>query len=81
VPITRRLGNPFFATLLSVLGRQRITDSASGMRVFKRTILEQTYPLPNGLNLMPVMSTRAVHEHLQMDEVPILDSERVGRSG
>ncbi|HUE98291.1 MAG TPA: glycosyltransferase family 2 protein, partial [Anaerolineales bacterium] len=62
MPFTRRVGNFFFATLLTLLGRQKVTDSASGMRVFKREILEHIYPLPDGLNLTPVMSTRAVHE-------------------
>ena len=80
MPFTRRVGNFFFATLLTLLGRQKISDSASGMRVFKRSILERIYPLPDGLNLTPVMSTRAVHEGLQMAEVPIPYDERVGRS-
>ena len=80
MPITRRIGNLFFATLLSLLGRQKVTDSASGMRVFKREILEQIYPLPDGLNLTPVMSTRALHEGVSISEVPIPYSERVGRS-
>jgi hypothetical protein len=80
MPITRRVGNLFFATLLSILGRQRVTDSASGMRIFSRSILEQIYPLPDGLNLTPVMSTRALHESLRVAEVPIPYSERVGRS-
>jgi hypothetical protein len=80
MPVTRRVGNFFFANLLSLLGRQRITDSASGMRVFKRQVLEQVYPLPDGLNLTPVMSTRAIHEGIRMEEVPIPYSERVGRS-
>jgi glycosyltransferase involved in cell wall biosynthesis len=80
MPLTRRLGNFFFATLLSILGRQKVTDSASGMRVFKREILEHIYPLPDGLNLTPVMSTRALHERIKIDEVPIPYSERVGRS-
>jgi glycosyltransferase involved in cell wall biosynthesis len=40
MPVTRRVGNLFFAGLLSLIGRQRISDSASGMRVFKREILE-----------------------------------------
>jgi hypothetical protein len=57
-----------------------VTDSASGMRVFKREILEQLYPLPNGLNLTPVMSTRALHEGVVIGEVPIPYNERVGRS-
>lgn len=80
MPITRRIGNLFFATLLTLIGQQRVSDSASGMRVFKRDILERIYPLPDGLNLTPVMSTRAVHEGLQMVEVPIPYDERVGSS-
>jgi hypothetical protein len=80
MPATRRLGNFFFAGMISLLGRQRITDSASGMRVFKREILEKVYPLPDGLNLTPIMSTRALHEEVSMTEVPIPYNERVGRS-
>jgi len=80
MPATRRVGNLFFAGLLTMLGWQKITDSASGMRVVKREILSQIYPLPNGLNLTPVMSTRAVHEGIRMCEVPIPYSERIGRS-
>jgi glycosyltransferase involved in cell wall biosynthesis len=80
MPVTRRVGNFFFANLLSILGRQKVTDSASGMRVFRREILGQIYPLPDGLNLTPVMSTRALHEGIRIAEVPIPYSERVGRS-
>lgn len=80
MPLTRRVGNFFFATLLTLLGRQKVSDSASGMRVFKRSILERIYPLPDGLNLTPVMSTRAVHEGIKMAEVPIPYDERVGNS-
>jgi glycosyltransferase involved in cell wall biosynthesis len=80
MPATRRLGNFFFANLLSLLSHQKVTDSASGMRVFKREILRQIYPLPDGLNLTPVMSTRALHEGINIEEVPIPYSERVGRS-
>jgi len=80
MPLTRRVGNFFFANLLTLLSRQKVSDSASGMRVFKREILEQIYPLPDGLNLTPVMSTRALHEGITIGEVPIPYSERVGRS-
>lgn len=80
MPVTRRIGNFFFANLLTILGRQKVTDSASGMRVFKRDILKEIYPLPDGLNLTPVMSTRALHEGIKIEEVPIPYSERVGRS-
>lgn len=80
MPVTRRLGNRFFAGLLSLLANQRVTDSASGMRVFKRELLDRIYPLPDGLNLTPVMSTRAIHEGVRIVEVPIPYSERLGRS-
>ena len=80
MPMTRRVGNLFFAGLLTLVGRQHVSDSASGMRVFRREVLERIYPLPDGLNLTPVMSTRAIHEKVRMDEVPIPYSERVGRS-
>lgn len=80
MPVTRRIGNVFFATLLSLVGRQAVSDSASGMRVFRREVLPRLQPLPDGLNLTPVMSTRAVHEGIPMTEIAIPYSERVGRS-
>lgn len=80
MPLTRRIGNIFFASFITLLGRQRITDSASGMRVFRKEVLEKVYPLPDGLNLTPIMSTRALHEQVKMVEVPIPYNERVGRS-
>jgi glycosyltransferase involved in cell wall biosynthesis len=80
MPLTRRIGNLFFAGLLSLVGRQQVSDSASGMRVFRREILDRIYPLPDGLNLTPIMSTRAIHEGIRMTEVPIPYSERLGRS-
>jgi glycosyltransferase involved in cell wall biosynthesis len=80
MPLTRRVGNTLFAAMISLLSRQRITDSASGMRVFRREALEKLYPLPDGLNFTPIMSTRALHEDVKMVEVAIPYSERVGRS-
>ncbi len=80
MPKTRRLGNLIFARLVSIIGNHKVSDSASGMRVFKRETLERMYPLPDGLNFTPVMTTRAIHEGLNIVEVPIPYSERVGRS-
>ncbi len=80
MPLVRRLGNMVFATLVSVIGNQRVSDSASGQRVLRRDALLLLYPLPDGLNFTPVMSTRAVHENLRTVEVPIPYAERVGRS-
>lgn len=80
MPPMRRLGNFIWSNLVTLLGGQRVIDPASGMRVFRREILEQIYPLPDGLNLTPVMSTRAVHEGVSYKELPIPYSERLGRS-
>jgi len=80
MPLVRRIGNTIFATLVSIISNRRVTDSASGQRVLRKEILAQLYPLPDGLNFTPVMSTRAMHEHIKVVEVPITYSERVGRS-
>lgn len=80
MPRVRRIGNTFFAGLLTLIGRTTVTDSASGMRVFRRKVLDLLSPLPDGLNLTPVMSTRAVHEGITVAEVPIPYRERVGES-
>ena len=80
MPLTRRVGNLLFAGLITALGDQRVHDSASGMRVFRRASLPYLYPLPNGLNFTPIMSLRAIQEGLNLVEVPIPYRERVGRS-
>jgi len=80
MPPTRRLGNRLFAGLVTVLGDRRVSDCASGMRVFHREILPRLSPLPDGLNFTPIMSLRAVHEGLRLVEVPIRYGERVGQS-
>lgn len=80
MPPVRRLGNFIWSSLLTVIGSSRVEDPASGMRVLRRSCLERLYPLPDGLNFTPVMSTRSLHEALTVVEVPIAYHERSGRS-
>jgi hypothetical protein len=80
MPLVRRVGNLLWSTLVTLVGNHRVIDPASGMRVIRREALPRLYPLPDGLNFTPVMSTRAIHEGLKMVEVPIPYHERVGRS-
>ena len=80
MPLVRRIGNFIFANLVSLLGGDRVSDSSSGMRVIRKQALPRLYPLPDGLNFTPVMSTRALHEEIDWREVPIPYKERVGRS-
>ncbi len=79
-PLVRQVGNFMFARLVSLIGNTQVTDVASGMRVFRREALPALYPLPDGLNFTPAMSTRAIHENLKLAEVPIPHSERLGDS-
>jgi glycosyltransferase involved in cell wall biosynthesis len=80
MPFVRRIGNFLWSNLLTMLAGQRILDPASGMRVFRREALEYIYPLPDGLNFTPVMSTRSAHEELRVVELPVPYQERTGRS-
>lgn len=80
MPFVRRLGNLIWATLLTLIAGQRVADPASGMRIFRREAMEKFYPLPDGLNFTPVMSTRAVHEGVRFVEVAVPYKERLGRS-
>jgi glycosyltransferase involved in cell wall biosynthesis len=80
MPLVRRVGNALFAALVTLVGGQRVRDSATGMRVLRREALSRLYPLPNGLHFTPAMSTRAIHEHLCIVEVPVPYHERAGRS-
>jgi len=79
-PFVRQVGNFLFANLVSLIGNRKVTDVASGMRVFRRTVLERLYPLPDGLNFTPVMSVRALHEELKLVEVAVPHHERDGQS-
>lgn len=80
MPRIRFVGNWFFARLLGWLVGQRITDSASGLRLFRRSVLPRLFPLPDGLDLTPAMSARALHEGLKTLEIPIPYDVRAGRS-
>ncbi len=80
MPFVRQLGNFIWSTLLTALTGEKVADPASGMRVMQRDVLKRLYPLPDGLNFTPVMSTRAIHEGVKVVELPIAYKERLGRS-
>jgi glycosyltransferase involved in cell wall biosynthesis len=81
MPPLRRLGNRIFAWILGVLSKSRVRDTASGMRVIRRSALSDLYPLPDGLHFTPAMSARVLLEDkLKLVEVPMPYAERIGRS-
>ena len=80
MPRTRRLGNVLYAILLSQLSGEPVTDTASGMRILRKDVLESLSPLPDGLNFTPSMTAKALFENLKVVEVPIPYEERIGQS-
>jgi len=81
MPFIRRIGNYLFRALINRLAHVKISDSASGMRVIRRSALNALYPLPDGLHFTPAMSCRAVLDpRLEIVEKPMSYKDRVGRS-
>lgn len=81
MPLIRKLGNIIFSTLLSLISSIKITDTASGMRVIKSSVLERIMPLPDGLHFTPAMSARAILSNdLTIAEIDMPYKEREGTS-
>lgn len=83
MPVLRQIGNWLFASLLTILSGRRVEDTASGMRVLRRTAYASLLPLPNGLNFTPAMSARAllgVTAPVKVIELPMPYHERQGQS-
>ncbi|MBN1794833.1 MAG: glycosyltransferase family 2 protein [Candidatus Omnitrophica bacterium] len=76
----RYLGNKLFVFLINRMTQKKMTDAASGMRLFKRDILSELHPLPDGLEFTVAMTVRALYKNLKVVEVPICYGQRVGRS-
>ncbi len=80
MPQVRRVGNRLYALLLGLLCGRSVTDTASGMRVLRRSSLPLIYPLPDRLHFTPSMSARALSNGLRVIETPMRYEERVGES-
>lgn len=81
MPFIRRLGNFIFAKLLTFLSSNYVKDTASGMRVVRKTSLKKIYPLPDGLHFTPAMSARALlNSEITIAEENMPYHEREGES-
>jgi hypothetical protein len=81
MPLIRRVGNVLFATILTAFSSKKVRDTASGMRVVRRSSLNRLYPLPNGLHFTPAMSARAIlSPAITIVEVNMPYHERTGES-
>lgn len=81
MPAIRRVGNTMFAWLLSSFASETVRDTASGMRVVRRSALRHLYPLPIGLHFTPAMSARAMlSDATRIVEFDMPYAEREGES-
>ena len=81
MPALRRVGNFLFARMLTLFSAVRVRDTASGMRVVRRTSLPKLMPLPDGLHFTPAMSARAIlDDDLKISEADMPYHERTGVS-
>ena len=81
MPAVRRIGNTVFSVLLSFFSSTKVRDTASGMRVVKKSALPRLLPLPDGLDFTPAMSARALmRSDVTIVEIDMPYSERAGKS-
>lgn len=81
MPWLRRVGNVVFASTLTLLSWARVRDTASGMRVVRRTCMAELAPLPDGMHFTPAMSARAMMSgRVRIVEIDMPYAEREGRS-
>lgn len=81
MPLIRRVGNFIFAKMLTFLSSNYVKDTASGMRVVKKSSLKDLYPLPDGLHFTPAMSARALlNSTIRISEENMPYHEREGES-
>ena len=81
MPLVRRVGNTIFARLLSFFASEAVRDTASGMRVVRRSALRSLFPLPTGMHFTPAMSARAMlSDATRIVELDMPYAEREGRS-
>ncbi|MCS6771390.1 MAG: glycosyltransferase family 2 protein [Kiritimatiellae bacterium] len=81
MPLIRRVGNTLYAILLSAISGRIVRDTASGMRILKRSLLPLILPLPSGLSFTPAMSARCLLDpRIHIGEIPMPYHERQGTS-
>jgi glycosyltransferase involved in cell wall biosynthesis len=81
MPAIRRVGNKMFAWILTAFSSERVRDTASGMRVVRRSSLHKLFPLPDGLHFTPAMSARSMlSDAVKIVEIDMPYHERAGES-
>ncbi|MBI1971960.1 MAG: glycosyltransferase family 2 protein [Candidatus Aenigmarchaeota archaeon] len=77
---TNFYGNALFSSLITVLTGRPITDGSTGLRVFRKKILDGMRIKSRGLDWEVEMTTRSLTAGLNVVEIPINYYPRVGRT-
>jgi glycosyltransferase involved in cell wall biosynthesis len=81
VPLMRRPAKWILNKLANYLARRQIPDVNSGMRVFRRTSLQQFIPLlPDGFSFTTTVTLAMLCSKLRVVYVPIQYAKRIGTS-
>ncbi len=77
---TNFYGNAVFSFMISVLTGRKITDGSTGLRVFRKSMLNSVKIKSKGLDWEVEMTTRALRNGFAVKEVPIEYYPRVGKT-
>ncbi|MBI4177306.1 MAG: glycosyltransferase family 2 protein [Candidatus Aenigmarchaeota archaeon] len=77
---TNFYGNAIFSGVITILTGKRITDGSTGLRAFRKKILNRMHIRSRGLDWEVEMTTRSVRAGLKVVEIPVDYYPRVGRT-
>ena len=80
IPFFNRIGNTVFSLLAGYLSCQRIRDSQTGYRAFRREMFERLDVDAKNLEFETKMTVRAAKRGYRVTEIPIEYRKRVGTS-
>ncbi len=77
---TNFYGNAVFSYMISILTGRKITDGSTGLRVFRKNMLDTIKIKSKGLDWEVEMTTRALRSGFVVKEIPIEYYPRVGKT-
>ena len=80
MPLVRQIGNRLYSFLLRRIYSRPVSDSCSGLRVFRSVHKKWMNDLLNGLDFSLAMTVECLKNNLRFEEAPISYKSRLGDS-
>ena len=80
LPVYRAIANIVGAEVTSIILSRRLTDVTTGLRVFRKEVIENCHIKAKGLDFEAEFTARAITKGYRYAEVPIVAEERKGQS-